>query len=103
MNDKELLGKLVALGVVDILPEGSFAGFQYLTPGGDQWRSIGDVLEDWSVAGALMEKCVSTTTANIDGKWAICATGPVIDGLSNNESLPRAIIEACVTVLDKEK
>ena len=95
MNDKELVDRLVALGVVDIMPEGPEDDFQYLTPGGDLWRSTDGVLEDWSVTGALMEECLRVCTAwdEIEPDcWTFMNRAP---------SLPKAITEICVAVLDR--
>lgn len=107
MNDKELVDRIVALGVVDILPEGPEDDFRYLTPNGDLWRSVEAVLEDWSVAGALMERLGnflierSGTLLGVSTQYATPQPGKFwrADASGHNESLPRAIIEACVEAL----
>ena len=105
MNDKELVAVCVKLGVVHIL-----AG-KYWMPTGLNME-IGELPEtvvcDWRVAGVLMEKAIekgsfpfigSCTTdtyqATIKRGWGANAA------ISHhvNESLPRAITEACVEVL----
>ena len=95
VNDKELADRIVALGV---------GNHQHFSDGRDKgdWYGFdctGDTAEyfvrDWRVAGALMEKCKYTH----GGYWF----GVVWDqaGLTHtDESLPRAICEACVEALD---
>jgi hypothetical protein len=91
MNDKELADRIVALGVgrpceLDVDGLGDIGN----------WTDLNDYefVRDWRVAGALMEKCKYTH----GGYWF----GVVWDqaGLTHtDESLPRAICEACVEAL----
>lgn len=77
---------------------------------GDAWDT------DWRVAGALMERCIGLTVAELEidsgyGRgWEVYNTfapGTNKDGgdqsyrytKANDESLPRAIIKACVEAL----
>ena len=103
MTDKELADKVVALGVIS-----AFSDTEY------EELTIGDILldfqvvRDWRVAGALMEKCGGIYVhSEIPGKWHAYiethkAVGlPVGHETNQDESLPRAIIEACVEALDK--
>jgi len=107
MNDKELADRVVALGVgyTEIFPPARTTFYFHESIG--MPMDAGEFLEKWDIAGALMEKAyhheqhyekqtgwsvrvVSHCSANARHKWA------------ENESLPRAIIEACVEALDGE-
>ena len=85
---------------------------------GCDWQTADELVCDWRVVGALMEKTIKDDRIDlrcVSGSWmpslerfdacvASSATptyGVYLD--RSSESLPRAIIEACVTVLDKEK
>jgi hypothetical protein len=99
MNDKELADAVVALGVGEyslghpVDPNGYTIGRQVMT----HERFV----TDWRVAGTLMEKVTHAKIflAMNDKDWKVSAG---IDGRTEggrNESLPRAIIEACVAAL----
>jgi hypothetical protein len=92
MNDKELASKACAL-----LPQTRM------------WEAYCDcltdeeVVNDWRVAGALMERVV-TSDAPYTMSVAMQPTRKFMawfrgEGVEPNESLPRAIIEACVEAL----
>ena len=60
MTDEQLVEILVVMGVVDLVGPTGYeprVAVQYMTPGGDIWQSFEAVLQDWSVAGAMIEKC----------------------------------------------
>ncbi len=114
MNDKELAEKAVTLGVGAKDDVGD-----YVVTG--TWYADGEpciaerFVRDWRVAGALMEKtikddridlhCVSGSWMPCLGRFGACVAssatptyGVYLD--RSSESLPRAIIEACVEALD---
>ena len=99
MNDKELADAVVALGVgaCDV-------GMGYWLRCEEAYINEDKFVRDWRVAGSLMEK-VDWAGANIDiEKWS---TGyeVAIDGsiYREDESLPRAIIDACTEALVESK
>ena len=60
-------------------------------------------VRSWGVAGALMEKCPSTEVSMVDPGWFVEAEShapqvPVFK-MGRDESLTRAIIEACCEAL----
>ena len=90
MNDKELADRIVALWVgdyhIDNMPD-------YLYSLDNTPFSAEQFVRDWRVAGAMMEKvCEDGETAWID----------LVENRLNpwQESLPRAINEACVEALE---
>jgi len=107
MNDKELADRVVALGV-GIRNSHPAHGSQLKAAYTYSWDlEAKDFVRDWRVSGALMERCLSLdydqansehtvsvwTSASFTGPWAtVC-----------NESLPRAIIEACVEALQEHR
>jgi len=110
MNDKELADAVVALGVGEATEWVS--GLWRYTIGGDYSGydlDAGSFIEDWRVAGALMEKIPTDghgdedryfEVAKLEDKYEASATH--IEGcysIAYNKSLPRAIIEACVGAL----
>jgi len=115
MNDKELADKVVALGAGYKLKADSE---QYCVFADCEWCDTvpaSELVLDWRVAGALMEKTIKDDRIDlrcVSGSWMPClerfdacvassATptyGVYLD--RSSESLPRAIIEACVEVLD---
>ncbi len=114
MNDKELADKVVALGVG--YRSGPHAYGIFLAEGTSE--RIGgpeDFVRDWRVAGALMEKMTMEgpdklrtvmgsyhpTLGSFEASVSTSATNPYGTYLDrSNESLPRAIIEACVGALE---
>ena len=100
MNDKELADRIVALGV------GCFHdGLYWLSlecprvGGGPEWLA-----RDWQVAGALMEK---VDGIGIDRKKKMVVLAILNEDdkdymASINDSLPRAICEACVEALTND-
>ena len=118
MNAKELADTVVALGVgrqgTAISADG--VGFYY-TPTDENTHEEEGLysklfVRDWRVAGALMEKVEAKGydfVADVQaGKQAIIRTGrwsgercstENTKGIGTDESLPRAIIEACVEAL----
>lgn len=89
MNDRELADKVEELGV------------------GNQYGTSHAFVRDWRVAGALMERCkyLRQWSQRDDDQHEVHA---ICKGISNknqhsyglSESLPRAIIEACVLALE---
>ena len=116
MSDKELADKVVALGV------GRVEGDYYVAP--QEYMNFEEALmdepliyfsqfvRDWRVAGALMEKCRKrgytigmAVVGATDIEVEVCEYDAQLRehnqlGIGQNESLPRAIIEACVEALD---
>ena len=103
MTDKKLADKVVELGVVEIDVNGMY---EFSHPDMDgRWQPFtAKVLgNSWAVAGALMEKCGSFTIDALDDEdvetmWAMTAWAKQ-RGAAHHESLPRAIIEACIEAL----
>ena len=107
MNDKELAGAVVALGVV------TDKGSHYEFPNEAFVLSDELLVRDWRVAGPLMQRWLSKLHESdtdmrrhfigIDemGLNYCCCTHRVCRDASwvANESLPRAIIEACVEAI----
>jgi len=107
MNDKELADAVVALGIgtqVDYPKSSDGVGF-YHTPEDDCGESDGVYstlfVRDWRVAGALMEKVDSCYPEKlIDEQWQVTASMDCMPTeWIQNDSLPRAIIEASVEAL----
>lgn len=112
MNDEELADAVVALGVGDSDHDSGISEYDAPIPG-DTPLTADEFVRDWRVAGALMEKCLvsrvdlelhlQSNYFEAPGFWI---KGIVMD-LSDTreresdgrESLPRAIIEACVEAL----
>jgi len=102
-TDKELADRVVALGVLEWnSDEGMyfcFAPFMAL--------SAEQVVRDWQLAGALMESVDAIETQPLisieGGKVEVYCCYSGIDSTSTNDSLPRAIIEACCEVLEGDK
>jgi hypothetical protein len=98
MNDNELADKVVALGVGRLCPD---RGFQFRTE--DLSGVPQEFVRDWRVAGALMEKCVDINVSYRHGDhiiWNAAVTSTQRGrAYGESESLPRAIIEACVEAL----
>jgi len=95
MTDKELADKVVALGVGQ--KDSHQKALPYLAPDSTQWDEDELFVRDWRVAGALMEKCrgLMMKLPSVIGKAdRIC--------LDPDESLPRAIIEACAEALQHD-
>ena len=88
-DDKTLADRVNDLGA-DIAIEGSF------TPDEFYHRLV----RDWRVAGALMEKCAFCSIVAHAGSWVVTAHNyrQVADDIG--DSLPRAIVEACVRALE---
>ena len=96
MNDKQLADRVVALGV-------GYDGYKFYM--GESLISSKYFVHDWRVAGALSEKVDGVEYAKLtDGRWQCLICPPdgtfMRDSWSENESLPRAIIEACVDALE---
>ena len=107
MNDKELADRVVAFGVGkanQIYPDG-IGKFYQVDVDADWQTSVNEskFVRDWRVAGALMERCLSLDYDQADEEhtvsvWTAASfTGP--SATIGNESLPRAIIEACCEAL----
>ena len=97
MNDKELADKVVALGIAE-----QDRGFpdRFYIPNVSGALFTDELVRDWRVAGALMEKACPVEYAmlylsKLWGAWPENGDGTVYE----SESLPRAIIEACVEAL----
>lgn len=67
--------------------------------GEDAYCSI--FVRDWRVAGALMEKCKCISCYHASDGYSVNAGDPAVCTYISNvqESLPRAIIEACCEAL----
>lgn len=108
MNDKELADAVVALGDMNILRDGDERGGPYYVSFFDP-ADAKMAVRDWRVAGALMEKCtdlhydtISTWNSKPSLTTIIAWANGGVDSSEEvevNESLPRAIIEACVEAL----
>ena len=94
MNDKKLATKIVALGVGR--QDKGFHDY-YWIPDLCGAVTVEEFVCEWRVAGALMEKCAGMTFKHFSKDHIFYAT----DGKHTveNESLPRAIIEAWVEAL----
>ena len=109
MNDKTLADRIVALGVYT-----RFTLQDTDTPyhiANAIPLSAKEFVRDWRVAGALMEKCADVRAikyVDIEGDELVVADWGVEaikgNGITSddvyNESLPRAICEACVEALE---
>jgi hypothetical protein len=116
MNDTELANAVVTLGFFKKVDPEVLSPMRILEPDklytlySGLYLSAKHFVRDWRVAGALMEKCGGIYAHNephIKGWWAYVETDkavrlPVTNGKTENESLPRAIIEACVKALQNE-
>ena len=111
MNDKELADRIVALGVGDWM-ENKDGRWYRIRDWGD-YSQPELFTSDWRVAGAMMEKVINKDNREDNGNYDIQThheSGKywtMIDsnhGWANegvqNESLPRAINEACVEALE---
>ena len=107
MNDKELADKVVALGVGSADITVAFLG-KYHAP--DTYASpisADNFVRDWRVAGALMEALERDYTVHINRY--VMYDVDVFDAEclhaanQRNESLPRAIIEACCEALCEKR
>jgi len=115
LDDKELADRVVALGIGGYakLTEADTEPYDFY---GD-FQSADQFVRDWRVAGALMEKCIGMAIEPLEidsgyGRgWEVCNCFSVNSKFgggdhcykfckAENESLPRAIIEACVEALD---
>ena len=110
MNDKDLADTVVAKGVGFAVTDIHYALHNTNRVGIEMLPD--DFVRDWRVAGALMEKVEAKGydfVADVQaGKQAIIRTGrwsgercstENTKGIGTDESLPRAIIEACVEAL----
>ena len=120
MNDKELADRVVELGVGQY---GSTVGFELYYPPQKAEAGIlitgcqsDEFVRDWRVAGALMEKvtnkphwwevlCDRKMRIEVTHRvWLMPANSRYDDDCvtihARNESLPRAIIEACCEALE---
>ena len=97
MNDKELADAVVALGVGGSISDGTYR----LSLADIESRTAEQFVRDWRVAGALVEITGwCQALLHPDGYWMVnVGTDNEREGSSENESAPRAIIEACVEAL----
>ena len=112
MTDKELADRVVALGVGRHCKGPIGAGYGYEID--NSYLLVFEFTSDWRVAGALMEKIAAGRFRSLDmgliskgsDKYEVWGFEIDIDCShyekfsSMNESLPRAIIEACVEALE---
>jgi hypothetical protein len=107
MNDKELADKLVELGIgtkFDFPARGWMYGLDGIHGTDDEQQYPSSFVRDWRVAGALMEKWGNGLEyVLIVDVWEIQWWQNETDQYLRNESLPRAIIEACVEALDSKE
>ncbi len=100
-SDKELANSVVALGIGGRL--GSPDNCKYCVQGMDRHLRAEPFVRDWRVAGALLERVHQIPTKPVisieDGQVIIYDIYSDINIEVTNESLPRAIIEACVEAL----
>lgn len=101
MNDKSLADKVVALGVNRRQTPDLCGAYDPQT-----WsdQSDQDFVRDFRVAGALIEKHPEGVTYTFDddsANWVAWVYGKGHEGQFSNESLPRAIIEACCEALSE--
>jgi len=111
MTDQELADKVVALGVGYADRGGPGFMDDYTLGGIGNELNADEFVRDWRVAGALMEKCIAMDVEYMEidsgyGRgWQVCNTiagkQPYKYHKANNDSLPRAIIEACVAALEE--
>ena len=101
MDDKELADAVVALGVGQHMTGGR-SGLYGIGPHGsmsaDKWVRF------WPVAGALMDWQCNFEVHHAGDEYVmdIGIPGSHRRAAATNESLPRAIIEACVEALKQE-
>lgn len=105
MNDKELADKVVALGIARKWKEGvTPGGYKIDGRSGSFWLDPHTFVRDWRVVGALMEKCEFLEIEqdfHMEEETLYWAVRVLVndDFCASNESLPRAINEACVQAL----
>lgn len=105
MNDKELAGKAAAILGWEGPNNYNAYGFPYES-GVILWMHPHDFVRDWRVAGALMEKLPLWHIRILGGdvviapndEWGCPDYSQRVD--AESDSLPRAIIEACVEALN---
>ena len=108
---REIADKVVALGVGESTL--GDRGWLYRLDDDHIWLfedTAETFLNDWRVAGALFEKCggiYAHCEPHIDGWWCYVESNkavkmPLKNFTVENESLPRAIIEACCEALDRD-
>ena len=109
MNDKELADAIVALGVGYKRKRDLWNGAAAYCPdsNSDIAGPVYAFVRDWRVAGALMEMGQAHFIEKLnDTMWAVRSDKPYGEGKTRdwyeNESLPRAICEACVATLKSE-
>ena len=103
MNDKELADKVIdcRIGRSSTWVDDT----DYEIPGDyDRWVPAKAFVRDWRVVGVLMGKVDAHFIERLtESKWAARSDKPYGEGKTRewyeNESLPRAIIEACVEAL----
>ncbi len=99
MNDKELADRIVAVGVGYLAPVDLYG----IPLAASERATAKRFVRDWRVAGALMER-VMDATKDRNKAWAmINPQGAWISWMVQPISLPRAIIEACVSALTGQK
>ena len=98
MNDEELAEAVVALGVGCTRFEHSLDPTRYKIPNSHTHLSPEGFVRDWRVAGALLERCEVIAAAK-SGNSSFVSDSWNFIWPNGNESLPRAIIEACVEAL----
>lgn len=101
MTDQELADAVVALGALHQRDRKRWPDLYIVQNYGDEPLRADEAVRDWRVAGAFMEKVERLWYRHGKLGWeaVVCKdNGDLIsDGI--NESLPRAIIEACVNAL----
>lgn len=96
MNDKELADKIVALGIGYQNPHPqSCDGVGFYTID-DDGMCANLFVRDWRVVGAMLERHREIRYGGLEALFALSA----IDFIAKDDSLPRAINEACVEALN---
>lgn len=105
MNDKELADRIVAFDLGPAHWNASQLDLYRIGGDYDMPMNAEELVRDWRVAGALMEKVDSfdVIKGRHHDRWqnscAVRFKGKPADAV--NDSLPRAMCEACVAALDE--
>ena len=110
MNDKDLADKVVDLGIGEIVSHWNSNDYTFDTY--DNSTTADQFVRDWRVAGSLMERAANQDILiwqqqypdlagmKVQPVWIVEISKNLAD--ARDESLPRAIIEACVEALSND-